>query len=58
LNEAIINRLSRQTRFSYSQIKAYIDRVLAISPTTTDAGLEYCIREADQYEIDIDILGR
>lgn len=53
LTEDKIKRISRQTSFTVTQIKNYIKRVAG-----DDVKMENDIREANMFEIDIDLLGR
>ena len=53
MTDAQIARLARQTQFTAQQIRDYIARV-----AVADEIMEANIREADMFDIDIDLLGR
>jgi hypothetical protein len=53
VDDETINRLVRQTHYSYYQIKSYVERVAADEAAMIDN-----IREADMFSINLDILVR
>ncbi len=53
MTDEIINKLARETSYSYYQIKSYFERVAVDETIMVDN-----IREANMFEINIDILGR